>query len=111
MNARNNSSCSGWCTPLKIYIAIGILSIFLTYFYNYKQYPEFNSQQHRMRILLYQLVSGSAWGLLIYWLCSNCMITLPWIIVGLPLIFVALFIIVILDMIVFNWRPSLNPSH
>lgn len=84
----NNSfkKCSGFCTPLIIYIVLALLGMLVSLVRDI-------DAETKVFILIRQLIIALLWVGLMYWLCSSCKENWAWFFLLMP--FIGLFLLLI----------------
>lgn len=103
-------SCSGWCAPTVIYLALASVSLVISFITSDNYDQKHNDGRNKAKLLLLHLIMMAIWTGLLYWLCSNCHYNTAWFLLLLPFIFIFFLIIVLLVMMVSLQDRKVKPS-
>lgn len=84
------AKCSGWCTPLYIYLVLAVM-MFITTLRMHFQNPDVINTESVVMSVLYKIF----WAGVIYLLCSSCHENWAWVMLLIPLIYIVLVLLML----------------
>jgi hypothetical protein len=106
----NTKSCSGWCWPTIIYMALAFLGLILV---TINQQPGivFSSDEDKYKYLFKSLVQILFWTFLLFMLCSKCKYTIAWGILFLPFVLMLFVFILFIGILRISRISRISRSH